>query len=273
MKKRIKKITGSDYTEIVDLIKDVGSFKPEMNICLYGKAGTGKTTLAGSYPKPLLIIECSEKGTDSISDIKGVKVLRCRNYDDAVKAYWYIKKNPDKFKSVAIDTVSHLQDMCIKKIVEEKGREINEGEIGNWGTMTKQMWGEVASSVKSLLMDFRNLPQDCIFIAHDRNFNNEEEDENNQINPSIGPRLSPSIRASLNAIVNIIGNTFIQETVKKIKIGKKIEEKRKIKYCLRIGPNAIYDTKVRKPKKFRLPDVLVNPDYNKLIDIVKGIEE
>jgi hypothetical protein len=40
-------------------------------------------------------------------------------------------------------------------------------------------------------------------------------------------------------------------------------------YCLRVGPHDLYTTKFRKPKENVLPDVLTNPDYNKLYALIK----
>jgi hypothetical protein len=41
---------------------------------------------------------------------------------------------------------------------------------------------------------------------------------------------------------------------------------------MRIGPNPVYTTKVRKPKAITLPDTIENPTYKDVIDIIEGRE-
>jgi len=41
-------------------------------------------------------------------------------------------------------------------------------------------------------------------------------------------------------------------------------------YCLRIGPHAYYNTKIRQPKGSFTPDILKDPSYDKLVSLMKG---
>lgn len=80
----------------------------------------------------------------------------------------------------------------------------------------------------------------------------------------------PSVVSTLNAAVGIIGNTFVRETIREFKVGKRKIKKRKVEYCLRIGPHSMYITKIRKPKSIEVPPYLVDPDYDDIIDVMKG---
>lgn len=250
----------------------------------YGQAGTGKTTLAGSFPKPCLLINCRDEGSDSIAD-QDVDVFDVEEWNDLERAYWYLKKNPTKFKSVVIDTMSQLQGIAIEQVLDEKNKKGSADDIG-WGTMTQQEWGAVASMMKPKITEFRDLPLETIFIAQHRVFNvtvDEEQDPKTaMLAPEVGPQLMPSVAKHLNASVAIIGNTFIrtriEEKVMKKKIGKgrrakeveEVEELEHIEYCLRIGPSSLYTTKMRKPKSIILPELIVDPDYDKLMKVLKG---
>jgi len=215
------------------------------------------------------LLDCKDEGTDSVSDIDGLDVLDVRTWDDFEEAYWYLHSNPKKYKTVIIDTVSQLQQIaiarCAKKDVENPG---------DWGTMTKRDWGEVSGLLKSWILDYRDLPCNVVFVAQDRTFNMDEEDEGGMIDPEVGPQLMPSVAKHLNASVSIVCNTFIRRRVevKKIKKGKKTltKEKEIIEYCLRVGPNPIYVTKIRKPKSVQVPSIIVDPTYDDLINIIKG---
>lgn len=278
VKKKTKKRKSSraadvpDYRKIKRKIKAVDDFVVEGNAVLYGPPGTGKTTLGGTWPGPVLFIDCKERGTDSIRDMEGVDVLRADEWQDVDDIYWYLKKEAHKYKTVVMDTVSQAQDLSVRKIMEDKGQDYEEGALGNWGTMTKSDWGTNATRMKTMILQFRDLPMNVVFIAHDRMFGGEEEDDENIISPSMGPRLSPSVATVLNGAVNVIGSTFIRERTVKKKVGKgkkmRTKEIRRIEYGLRLGPHAHYITKIRKPKRIELPSVLVNPSYKKIVAII-----
>lgn len=56
----------------------------------YGRSGTGKTTAASTFPKPMLLLDAKDRGTDSISDVPGIDVLDVQTYDEFETAYWYL---------------------------------------------------------------------------------------------------------------------------------------------------------------------------------------
>lgn len=254
-----------DFKAVMGKIQPVKALNPELKVVLYGKAGTGKTTLAATFPKPGLLIDIAEMGTDSVNDVKGLDVLRPTSWEDIEQVYWMLKKG-SKYKTVIIDTVSQLQDLAIREVTKKES-----SVIGGWGEISRQQWGRVATMVKTKVLDLRDLPINLVFIAHDRQFGNTEEgEEDGAIAPSVGPRVMPSIASTLNAAVGIIGNTFIRETSREIKIGKKKIEKRKISYCLRVGPHASYVTKLRKPRGIEAPAFVEDPSYDKIREVMKG---
>jgi hypothetical protein len=272
--KRMKPRDPGDVDKISKRFKDVGDYEPEFKCVFYGKPGTGKTTIAASFPKPMLFIDISEKGTDSIRKEKGVKVIRVKSWDDLETLYWYLKEHEDEFESCAVDTVSGAQELAIKHVLEMRKKKVTQGKIGGWGTMVKKDWGEVASLLKPWIVNMRDLPLNMAFIAHDRVFSLDDEDESNDttITPTIGPRLMPSVASTLNACVGVIGNTFIRERIKifKDKDSGKKKERKLTEYCLRVGPHSVFVTKVRKPKDQELAEVMVDPDYESILEVIEG---
>jgi hypothetical protein len=171
---------------------------------------------------------------------------------------------------VVIDTVTMLQSKCVEKVLTDNKKGVE--NAGRWGSMTKGQWGDVAQLMKHWLVLFRDLPIEVVFLAQDRlfNFDDEADTADDLLAPEIGPRLSPSIAAALNAAVNVIGNTFIRVKEKTVEVkGKKIK-KEVIQYCLRVGPSPVYVTKVRKPKKIVVPDVILDPEYDDIINAIEG---
>jgi len=233
---------------------------------LYGRSGTGKTTLAASWPKKLVLFDVNDKGTDSISDIHDddIDIINVRSWDDFEAGYWYVYEKSKDYSTVIVDTVSQLQQILVYEMSKNKDKP------GHWGTMTRQAWGDLTSKMKTWITYFRDLPMEVVFIAQDRVFSGDEEsDDNHMIDPEVGPALSPSVAKHLNASAHVIVNTFIRRRIVKTKpIKGKSQKIEKIDYCLRVGPNPIYATKFRKPKSIILPSVLSNPDYDKIRSIM-----
>lgn len=254
----------SKFAKVTDRIKPVSSLGLTLAALFYGRAGTGKTTLAASFPTPLLHLDIREKGTDSISDMKGVDTISIENWNEFEQVYWYLVSPENKYKTVVIDAVSMLQDFAMKKALEDDGKE--EGDL-----ISKRQWGIVSGLMKTWLVNYRDLvDQDInvVFLAHDR-ASEGEEGEDGELLPSVGPRLMPSVASVLAASVKLVGNTFVRETHEKAaQKGGKI--KRTVTYCLRVGPHAYYMTKIRQPKGSYTPDVMEDPSYNDLVSLMKG---
>lgn len=262
---------------IAKKIKDIPQGDEPLTAIFYGKAGTGKTTLLGTFPK-VLHLDIREEGQKVLKKVKGIKSASIEDWDDLVEMYWYLKKERHGFKTVGIDTAGQAQMLAVESVMKKHKKK---GKPGDWGTMTQKMWGEVATMCKELFLDFRDLKKigiNVVFIAHDRVFKaKDEEDEDDdtisRIAPHMGPALSPSIVSTLNAAVDLVGENFIGEELKVFKdkkTGKK-SKKKITEYYLRIGPNSSYITKVRRPKTLeKLPDAICNPDYDKLIELMEG---
>jgi len=245
---------------------------------IYGRSGTGKTTLSATFPKPILYLNILDDGTDSINDEKDITVVDIKSSDDFHKIIqWALEKANKgklKYKSIVVDTLTQLQGMLVREMFEEKKKKdsrLKDKQAGDWGTMTKQDWGAIAGDMKAAIQDVRNLPLEQAFICQERIFNlGDEEDEDEALAPEVGARLSPSVKDDLNASVSIIGHTFIR-----VKRTKKKDEKNKTywdikkQFSLHLGPHEIYTTKVRKPKKIKAPDFIVDPTYEDIMAIVK----
>ena len=265
---KIKKRRKKDKPEIIKTVKSiedriipVSEVVTPQSALFYGRSGTGKTTLACSYPKPLLLLDINDKGTDSVVDVKEVEVLQCVNWEDLEQAYWFLQRGT-KYKTVVLDTITQMQGFGIDKIkVEVKG------DLES--PMTRNMWGEVSGLMKNLLLMYRELPSILVMTAQDRTESVEEGNEDiyrDELDPEVGPAVMPSIADLVNPAVNVLGQTYIKEVI----IQKEGKIKRRIGWRLRIGPHPYYITKVRAPRKIKLPNNIKNPTYKKIMKILKG---
>lgn len=242
---------------------------------IYGRSGSGKTTFAGSFPKPILFLDCKDEGTDSLLGLEEVEVMDITDTDDLEMVYEYLVNNPEAYKTVVLDTVSNLQQIVVEEISQKKAK-VSKKPAGSFGSLTRQDWGAVSEYMKMWLVNYRDLSKEhgieIVFIAQDRAFNLEDADsEDGAVTPEVGPRLSPSIASTLNAAVSIIANTFIRVRTIKTKDPKtgKRSSKQKMEYALRLGANPIYVTKARKSKDIELPDYVDDPDYESVMDAIK----
>ncbi len=71
--------------------ENIASLETMLAVLLYGRSGTGKTTIASTFPKPLLHIDVKEKGWDSISNVPGIKLARLETWEQFEEIYWYLE--------------------------------------------------------------------------------------------------------------------------------------------------------------------------------------
>lgn len=252
-----------DYSDVIKRIKPVETLPFNLSMITYGRSGTGKTTFAASFPKPALLLNIKEDGTDSISDMKGVDIIRIATWDEFEQVYWFLKTGRHQYKTVIMDVVTQLQDLAINKIKGDK----TEDDV-----LSQRLWGQVSNLMKKGLIDYRDLINDhkigaINFICHDR-VNESEDSGGGQLDPEVGPRLMPSVSSYLCGSVKVIGYTFIKEV--KSKDPTKKSKETNVEYRMRLGPNPYYITKVRRPKTGITPDSIFNPTYDKIIEIMKG---
>lgn len=259
--------------------RPVSEVKRKTTAALYGRSGTGKTTLASTWPKPILYLNILDDGDDSIKDVEDMDVVDITTSEELREQILWLAKKANRgklpYKTVILDTMTQLQGILVSEMGVNKKLNAKK-RAGDFGTLTKQDWGQIAGDLKAVIMDIRALPVNSVFIAQERVFNagDEEDDGVDQLAPEVGTKLMPSVNKDLCASVNIIGNTFIRikVTQKKIEGKKKTERVIKKQFCLRLGPNEVYTTKIRKPKGIEAPDYIIDPSYRKIMDIVKGRE-
>jgi phage nucleotide-binding protein len=216
----------------------VSDAEPHVKVLLYGRNGQGKTRIACTAPPPMLLLDINEKGTKSVRAYKDVDVLQVKAWEDVTYAYWFLRQGDHKYKSVGIDTMTGLQNLCIKDVVikEAEDRDPNRDPK----TMSMRDWGKMAEYLKPLILNFRNLDMNVVFTAQIRNGKdrNDEEAEDLWV-----PDMSPNPRSQLTAAVDIIGYVHQAEVRAVNKRTKR--ETTKHEHRMLVGPHDNYITKDR----------------------------
>lgn len=255
--------------------EDLEDIENHKTFVIYGPPGTGKTTFAGTFPGPICYVDIRDQGTGVLKGVKNVKVKRLEDLDDLEEVLFRLQKNKDGFKTVVLDTVSQLQQMMVEEHLA--GKKLKKGKRpGDWGTMSMQDWGAVTGEMKKKIIDFRDLADDgmnVVFLAQQKISREEAEEKEGSgyvLATTVGPSVSTSVAEVLNGSVAVVASTF--NRVKRIK--KEVDGKKKtitkIEFCLRLGANPVYVSKVRKPLEVEVPPLLVNPTYEDLIEIMNG---
>lgn len=238
----------------------------KMNV--YGRSGTGKTTFACTFPKPLLLIG-TEDGTRSVHNLgkQGVDFVRLNQSDELAELVAHVRDG-DYYQTVVLDTATMLQDMVLTEILGLKELLVQK----SWGVAKQQDWGQCGLQMKEHLRRLLDLPVNVVILAQEREFNNDTDSE--VIEPFVASALTPSVVGFLNPACDYICQMYRRNKTeeKTSKIGKKeVTTKRRLKeveYCLRTGPDATYATKFRVPKGTPLPEAVVDPDYDTVVSII-----
>lgn len=128
---------------------------------IYGDSGVGKTVLAGSAPRPLILD--IEGGTMSLRQF-GIKadVVRINDFGLMKKVYEEITTNPDRWDTVIIDSLTELQrrsmEAVMKLVVEQNSR--RDPDVPGIGEYGKN--GEI---IRKVIRKFRDLPMNVIFVC------------------------------------------------------------------------------------------------------------
>lgn len=259
-------------TGVLSRIVPVSELQSGVKINVYGRGKTGKTRLACTFPKPLLLVG-TEDGTKSVSNIAGVKYVRLQASEEVKEISDMLAGG--SYKTVALDTAGGLQDLILKEILGLAEIPVQK----SWGMAQQKDWQICGGQFKERLASLLNLADsiglNVVVIAHERSFGDTENPSDVMI-PNIGCALTPTAAAWLNGACDYVAQAFIREETKleKVKIGtldQTMEKKTGRKeFCLRIGPHPNFMTGFRVPPGRELPDSIVDPTFAKIKKLIDG---
>lgn len=254
----VKDVT--DLSRIEALITDVNDSIEHLTWVIYGKNGTGKTTLLSTAEGVLIL--AAEDGTLSIrSKADNARKIRIDSWDKLEAVYWLLKDgkptkkgieiqtSTGKFvvKYVAIDTVTKLAEVCMRNIVlGEKEKDINKDVIKR----TMRDWGDMSEKMKYWLQQFEELPVQRVWLFQENSNTDDLESEEF----SIFPAINKSIRTYVLSEADIIARTYIAKTDKGVQ------------YRLNASPNQSYVSKDRTNAINK--GAINNPSLDKMYDVV-----
>jgi energy-coupling factor transporter ATP-binding protein EcfA2 len=260
---------GVNLSDIEALITDIDDSVEFLTWLIYGKNGTGKTTLLSTVEGTLIL--AAEDGTLSIKDkAKGkAKKIAVNKWEVIEGVYWLLKNSPVEkntdgsiagiriqtkdgsflVKSIAFDTITKLADICMRNVVlgekeTDPSKDILKKTMKNWGDMSEKM--------KYWLQMFQDFPIQKIWLFQEGT--NSEDVDSEEFN--IFPQVNKSLRAYAMSEADVIARTYIA----KVATG--------IQFRLSAAPNDKYVTKDRTNKL----KIVANPSLSSIYKLVFGKE-
>lgn len=231
---------------------------------LYGKNGTGKTYICGTFPEPRLFLDIRERGLKSVVGAEGDQRKRIVDtFEMFQMSYWYLKSGNHQYKTVVLDNITNLQKLILDYCM---GKEENWDPNIDKDMPSRREYGYLSQYMQTWIINFRNLPMNVVFIAQEKSGDDTDLDSSE---PTVFPQLTTSVKGIIGGAVDFIGNTFIKLVEQTREDGTVVTVP---KYCLRLGPSVKYVTKIRLPQTCskNAPSAIANASYAKLKKIMEG---
>lgn len=220
----------------------------------WGKSGTGKTKFISTLPKPLLYVRIGDDGSNTISNVEGIKAISAESLEQLKEIGEELKKDKT-YKSVAVDTFSMITNVWIDKNITQKKKK-----------MTQQAWGELKVETEELIKVFHEVAKTHIVALTCHESNDTIEGMEDEIIPDFRPNTTKGARTYLEGMANYgIHMAKMKKTVVKEGIEKEV-----VRYVAHLGANSYYWTKLQIDPSIKVPETMVNPTYDKIMQLISG---
>ena len=241
---------------ILSEAKDISKLGQRNLWVLWGKSGSGKTHFGATLPKPLLYVQIGDDGSNTIANVEGIKAIRAGSIERLKKIGEELKSDT-KYASVFVDTFSLLTNVWIDVNAVQKKKK-----------MTQQMWGDLKVQTEELIKIFHEVAENHIVALSCHEANDTIEGMDDEVIPDFGPNTTKGARVYIQGMANYgIHFTKINKTITDKKTG---EEKDVVRFAAHLGANPYYWTKFQMDDTIKLPQVMINPTYDKIMNLING---
>ncbi len=149
--------------------------QPYIKALIYGEAGSGKTTLASTFPKPMLFFDFDGK-MRSIADVDGIEVVSYPVVDRAkVKEVfgqflkdWKEVRKDLRWRSIVWDGLSSIDPLALRYFVMLSGK-------GPEDKPQIQHYGDLADFYTFFFREITSLPCNVLCLAHEQFVQDEDQ--------------------------------------------------------------------------------------------------
>ncbi len=209
-----------------------------IKVLVYGAAGSGKTMLCSTAPRPVII--SAESGLLSLQEYD-IEAIEINTIDDLSDAYDWVMEagNFERFDTICLDSISEIAE----KVLENEKDAVKDG---------RQAYGNMNDRINRILRNFRDIPGKNVY------FSAKIEKMQNQDGMLI---YSPSLPGS--RLSQGIGYFFDEEFV----LRKVNDKDGNMVRILQTSGDLSYEAKDRSGKL----DVFEQPDLTYIFNKINGI--
>lgn len=253
---------------LLDLAKGISLEQHNRLTIFNGKPGSGKTTTAGTFPKPMLYVALDSDG--------GGEVLKCYG-DDEVKIltlkadvpgtpgakHLQLKvmellqelKGPHPYKSVVFDAYSSIEENVVNFSEKIKGKKLNLDERGTVATLMLNLRNELVELSRG------DVEYVCINHVKTKQCVDSTTGETTEmIIPKMSYNNGNILLERASAVIYSVRRTVVNE-----------DGTRTVKFLNYVGAHPNMDTKLRTHGKMSTTGMYVeNLTYEKLQELMKG---
>ena len=222
---------------------------------VYGKSGAGKTHFLSTFPKPILYLQFGDDGSNTIGDTEGIDALRITSLQQLKEIAQEARVN-DYYKTIACDTFSLVVQEWLDANAVKKNKRV-----------TQQMWGDLKTDTEELIKEFKTLANNHIVALTCHEVTDAIEGMEEEITPDVRPSVSKGARTYLESMANFGVHMTVLSKEKDNGDGT---TKTITAHAAHVAPNTYYWTKLQKPADIKVPQVVINPTYEKIMKILKG---
>lgn len=193
-------------------IVELEEFTESINILVYGDSGVGKTVLAGTAPRALILR--AEDGALSAKRFGSTaKVWPIKTWADFEAAYNWIENNPGEFDWIVIDSITKVQELCIKGILQKAVADNPRRDIDIPAIQDHYKWQLM---IKRYVVMFNDLPVNILWTA--LAMHKEDQEGEDLVLPLITGK-GYDISASICAEMNVVAYMEVKEVKQRNKAG------------------------------------------------------
>lgn len=255
----------------LDSLKGI-SQEPENKFHVFmGLPGSGKTTIAGTYPKPMLYISIGDDGGGIVlknysdTDIQTIKMeddpltmtggkgLALKLEDLLVEIKQAMDKGTFNFKTIVIDAYSSIEESMVARAVKvKKGAALNFDE--------RASIGQKMVSLRDLLVDISRKGPTIVALSHVKSTEITDTSSGTKemkIIPKMTQNNGNILLERANIVIYACRKTVVED-----------DGSRVVKFLAYVGPNPSMDTKYRVAGgKFAKGVYIEDCNYDKLMNL------
>ncbi len=185
------------------------SENPNLNVCIFGPPGVGKTVFAATAPRPLFFQV--EQGFESVLNHPELAaVARRMKYQGAKQAELLAQKMIEghfgEYETVVVDTMSGLQDRTLKEWTTAAYKK-NPNQRDDAFTPEGKDYQRNTEFIKHIVQQFCAVEKHVIFLAHQTQDKDEATGRLGPVRPSLTGKAAQKLEREVGVLGHMTAST------------------------------------------------------------------